>query len=57
MQSKEIFMSVEQDKKDRKKGFWSRLLDSLDRKLEAKAKSSGNCCCAPGGKSDKKTCC
>jgi hypothetical protein len=48
-------MSQAQDKKE-KKGFWSRLLDTLDRKMEAKAKSS-SCCCAPGAKSDQKKCC
>jgi hypothetical protein len=49
-------MSQTPDNKDKKKGFWSRLLDSLDKKMEAKAKSSGCCCCSPGRKSDQKSC-
>jgi len=38
--------------KDIKKGFWARLMDSLDKKMEAKAKSGG-CCCCSGGSSSK----
>jgi hypothetical protein len=49
-------VSQSQDKKDKKKGFWSRLLDSLDKKMEAKAKSSG-CCCSSGPQSGQKKCC
>jgi hypothetical protein len=49
-------MPQEQDKKDKGKGFWSRLLDSLDKKMAAKARSSNRCCCGPDSKSDQKTC-
>jgi hypothetical protein len=41
-----------------KKGFFARLMDSLDKKMEAKAKSGGCCCCAPKSKeSEDKKCC
>jgi hypothetical protein len=49
-------MSQAQDKPDKKKGFWSRLMDNLDKKMEAKAKSSSCCCCPSDPKSDQKTC-
>jgi hypothetical protein len=29
-----------------KKGFFARLMESLDQKMEAKAKSGGCCCCS-----------
>ena len=41
-----------------KKGFFARLMDSLDKKMEAKAKSGGCSCCSPKSKDpeDKKCC-
>jgi len=47
------------DKKStEKKGFFARLMESLDKKMEAKAKSGGCCCCGPKSKEteDKKCC-
>ena len=38
-----------------KKGFFARLLDKLDKKMEAKAKSSP-CCCKTAQKKDKSCC-
>lgn len=46
---------MSQDKKDHKdhiKGFWSRLMASLDKKMEEKAKAGSSCC--PGQCKDKK---
>lgn len=40
-------------KKEEKKGFFARLMDKLDQKMEEKAKSGG-CCCCSGDKKDKK---
>ena len=44
--------------KEEKKGFFARLMDTLDKKMEAKAKSGGSCCCASKSKDaeDKKCC-
>ncbi|MBU0468114.1 MAG: hypothetical protein KKD07_07655 [Candidatus Omnitrophica bacterium] len=33
------------EEKNKKKGFWAGLLDSLDKKMKDKAKSS-SCCCS-----------
>jgi len=42
--------------KEKKVGFWKRMIDKLDKKLETKAKSrSCGCCCSPD-KKDKGTC-
>jgi len=38
------------------KGFFSRILDRLDKKMEEKAKSS-SCCCKSSDKSGGKSCC
>jgi len=38
-----------------RKGFFSRLMDKLDKKMQEKAKNSP-CCCGED-KSDKKSCC
>ena len=41
-----------------KKGFFARFMDSLDKKMEAKAKSAGCGCCAPKSKdAENKKCC
>jgi hypothetical protein len=41
-----------------KKGFFARLMDSLDKKMEDKAKSGGCCCCGPkSNDSENKKCC
>jgi hypothetical protein len=49
---------VNDKKAAEKKGFFARLMDSLDKKMEAKAKSGGCCCCAPKSKdSEDKKCC
>ena len=42
--------------KKSKKGFFARLLDKLDKKMEEKSKS-GCCCGSNGAKGDKKSCC
>jgi len=39
-----------------KKGFFARLFESLDKKMEEKSKD-GCCCCAPKSKDDKKSSC
>ena len=46
------------DKKSvEKKGFFARLMEGLDKKMEAKAKSGG-CCCGPKSKdAENKKCC
>ena len=41
-----------------KKGFFARLMDSIDKKMEASAKSGSCCCCAPKSKdAENKKCC
>ncbi|MBF0330903.1 MAG: hypothetical protein HQL17_03125 [Candidatus Omnitrophica bacterium] len=40
-----------------KKGFFARLFESLDKKMETKAKDSCGCCCGPKSKDDKKSSC
>jgi len=41
-----------------KKGFFARLMESLDKKMEARAEKSGCCCCASNSKDGKeKKCC
>jgi len=44
------------NEKDVKKGFWARLMDSLDKKMEAKAKSSSGCCCSGSASSKDQKC-
>lgn len=39
-------MSEKEVKKEEKKGFWARLMDRLDKKMEEKAKAGGGCCCS-----------
>ena len=42
----------------KKKGFFARLIEALDKKMEAKANSCGGCCCGPAPKDGKdKKCC
>lgn len=52
---KEIIMDkkIDAGKKEEKKGFFARLMDNLDKKMEGKA-NSGGCCCCSGGDKDKK---
>jgi len=38
-----------------KKGFFARMIDKLDKKMQEKSKSKS--CCCNNGKSDKKSCC
>ena len=40
--------------KESKKGFWARLLENIDRKMEEKAKASS---CCKGNSGEKKSCC
>ena len=50
---------ADEKKVDGKKGFFARLLDSLDKKMQEKAKS-GSCCCCSGSepkKPENKGCC
>ena len=42
------------EEKKLKKGFWARLLESIDKKMEEKAKA-GSCC--QGKQGEKKSCC
>jgi hypothetical protein len=37
-----------------KKGFWAKLFDGLDKKMEAAANSSSCCCCSEDGAKSKK---
>ena len=46
----------EKVKEKQKKGFFARLLDKLDKKMEEKAKS-GSCCCKGDDSEGKKSCC
>ncbi|NTV29476.1 MAG: hypothetical protein HGA80_05285 [Candidatus Omnitrophica bacterium] len=39
-------MSDDKDNKDKKPGFFARLLDKLDKKMAEKANSSSCCCCS-----------
>ena len=47
------------DKKNEgKKGFFARLMDALDKKMEAKARSGSSCCCSSKPKDgESKKCC
>ncbi len=44
------------EEKKSKKGFFAKLFDKLDKKLEEKAKS-GPCCCKSDNKEGNKSCC
>ena len=49
-------MENKAEKKISKKGFFARLFDKIDKKLEEKAKSG--CCCSKGDNNGgKKSCC
>lgn len=41
----------------KKKGFWARLMDKLDKKMEAQAKKSSSCCCCKDDMQKGKPCC
>lgn len=48
---------MDNEKKEaRKKGFFSRIFDKLDKKMEAKAKGQKPCCCGPAD-DNKNSCC
>jgi len=47
-------MSEEKEKK-REKGFFARLIEKIDRKLEEKAAAPRSCCCCSSDQ-EKKTC-
>jgi len=49
-------MEDKPEEKKLKKGFFVRLLDKIDKKMEEKAKSS-SCCCKSNDKEGKKSCC
>ena len=45
---------------EEKKGFWKKLIEKIDKKMEAKAKQAGSCCCSSNSSKDKeqkKSCC
>jgi hypothetical protein len=49
---------VDDKKNVEKQGFFARLMDFLDKKIEAKAKSGGSCCCSSKSKDgENKKCC
>jgi hypothetical protein len=43
-------MAQQQENKKEKKGFWTRFWETLDKKMEEKAKAGGGCCCSGTGK-------
>ncbi|MCX5700625.1 MAG: hypothetical protein NTZ63_03710 [Candidatus Omnitrophica bacterium] len=49
-------MEGKSGEKKSSKGFFSRIFDKLDKKMEEKAKSS-SCCCKSDDKEGKKSCC
>ena len=49
-------MESKPEGKKPKKGFFARLFDKLDKKIEEKAKA-GSCCCKSDGSEGKKSCC
>ena len=51
-----IRMENKPDNKKLGKGFFAKLFDKLDKKMEEKAKSSP-CCCKGGSQEGKKSCC
>lgn len=44
-------MRQEKNKENKKKGFFARFIEKLDKKMEEKAKK-GSCCCGSGKKDD-----
>jgi hypothetical protein len=44
------------EKEEKKKGFFAKLIEKLDKKLEAKAKKTG-CSCRPKDDRDGDSCC
>ncbi len=49
-------MNKETETQAPKKGFWARLLDNVDKKMQEKASSGGGCCCGdPNGSCVPKT--
>lgn len=49
---------TDEKKTEQKKGFFARLIDSLDKKMEEKARSGGCGCCAPKSQgTEEKKCC
>jgi hypothetical protein len=48
-------MKVQTGQKEVKKGFWARLIDKLDKKMQEKAKAES--CCGGAGKAEKRSCC
>jgi hypothetical protein len=49
-------MESKPEEKNAKKGFFSRLIDKLDKKLQEKANSS-SCCCNKSNDKGNKSCC
>lgn len=49
-------MDGKTEEKNSEKGFFAKLFDKLDKKMQEKAKS-GSCCCKGDNKEDKKSCC
>jgi hypothetical protein len=45
-----------QSHKDKKEGFWKKMVDKLDKKLKEKSQNSC-CCCSPKNKDEGPTCC
>jgi len=50
-------MEKETPKEEKKKGFFSKLMEKLDQKLEAKAKKTGSCCGSKNDASNGDSCC
>jgi hypothetical protein len=49
---------ADQKKKDVKKGFFARMFESLDKKLQESSQSCGGCCCGPKSDDPKdRKCC
>lgn len=48
-------MSKDVSKKEKKKGFFGKLIEKLDKKLEEKSKEQS--CCSPSDKKNGKSCC
>ncbi len=45
-----------ENKEEKKKGFFARLFEKIDKKLEAKSKQSG-CCCNSKDDNGEDSCC
>lgn len=48
-------MEKENKKEEKKKGFFAKLFETLDKKLADKAKKTGSCCCSKNDSGD--SCC